>query len=486
MHPNDLALPGRDLLLAHLDGHRARSDQAALVLVDIDGFRALNEASGRAIGDLVLQEVGRRLRDAAHEDDLVASMGGDELVVVCEHGVDDARRLAERLRTAICAPLDAGGRRRLLTASIGVAAFDGRSSTLRNLLAAGAAVRLAKERGRDRVEVFDEGLRTVALSVLSRTTELRAAAGAGQLRLHFQPVVDLRTRAVVGCEGLLRWEHPVRGVLPPATFLDVAESSELLDDLTEDLVEQAASAAADLARRTPVAPPWVALNLAARQLASPDLVAQVAAALERHALGPDRLMVEITERTLLADLERAVQTLHGLKELGVVIALDDFGTGYSSLLHLRRLPVDVVKIDRSFVSAIMRDRSDLAIVAGVIDLALRLGLRTTAEGVEAEDQAATLRDLGCHNGQGFLWSPAVTLQELDVAAGGTGGGPADDDERLRAQILRLHADGASPHTVAAALNAAGARNDRGLRWHARSVARVLASAHHPGLRPGRG
>lgn len=449
---NELGLPGRSCLLHRLD----QVDRGNLVLCDLDNFHLVNDALGHQVGNLVLAALAQRFRHAIHEDDLLSWLGADEFAVVCDHHDEDPRTLADKLRRAAHDPVRVSSGEYVITASFGIAHTGPGTTTLDALAAADAALFLAKERGRDRIEMFDDGLLVTAITTLKRTSELRQAASRGELGLHFQPIVDLGTNAMLGCEALLRWDHPFEGVLPAGSFMPMAESSGLLNELTPQLLYEAVTAARTLRDCSP-RPPFVAVNISAVQLVHPALARYVEEVLEEAQLPASLLVIEITETAVLTDLDGARRTLNCFREQGIGVALDDFGTGYSSLLNLRRLPVTKLKIDKGFVRGCLHDQDDLAIVASVVDLAAKLGVECVAEGVETLQQAALLRELGCAAGQGFLWSPAVPISELSDALS------AWRPPRLPA------------------LNARVARSKRGKRWNPEAVAQVITAAQYPRL-----
>ncbi|MCW2614869.1 MAG: hypothetical protein JWN08_1863, partial [Frankiales bacterium] len=312
--------------------------------------------------------------------------------------------------------------------------------------------------------------------------ELSRALGAGELRLHYQPVLRLPDGRVEGVEALVRWQHPVRGLLAPAEFVPLAEATGLVVELGEWVLRTACQT---LARWTAAGRRLtVSVNLSPRQLAVPGFGALLREVLAETGVRPEQLVLEVTESAVIDDAG-ALETLRGLHVLGVRLALDDFGTGYSSLTYLKRFPVDALKVDRSFVSGLGRDRDDEAIVASVVSLARSIGRTVVAEGVETPGQRLLLSELGVQQAQGFLWSPALPLDELerwldgddpdDVPAPPAVGLPVD----AAARILALQADGASLHTIAAALNGEGLSAPSGARWHPRSVARVVAALVPP-------
>jgi diguanylate cyclase (GGDEF)-like protein len=480
-------LPSRMAVLDYLDGCVDRREPGSLLICDLDQFRLINDSLGHDAGDVVLVATADRLRRSVHPGDLVGRLSGDEFAVVCLHAEDGRKALIEAIREAAREPLTLGTTEHVLTVSIGVTPLSGSGGTIEALAAAGQAVYVAKERGRDRAELFDAGFRETALTTLRRTSELRHAASNGELLLHYQPIVDLVTAETRGYEALLRWEHPTEGLLNAGQFIGLAESSGLVKELTLPLFERACRAASHLAGQ-PGPRPFVAFNLSATQLADPGLVNHLQGAIDQAGIHRSQITIEITETALLTDIEQALPTLHQLRDSGVSVALDDFGTGYSSLVHLRQLPVDTVKIDRAFVAGMTRNNDDFAIVASVVHLATSLGLTCVAEGVESFEQVKLLQSLDCQMAQGFLWSPAVPLDELPVKAHQLSAGEPDPqsetapvDGRAQARILRLHHSGASLHAIAAALNNSGERTARGVRWQPKSVAQVIARAAYPGL-----
>jgi diguanylate cyclase (GGDEF)-like protein/PAS domain S-box-containing protein len=494
-------LPNRTLLmerLARLAEERKRGGPDFVVLLcNVDRFKVVNDGRGQEVGDQLLTKVAKRLVEAAREVDTVARLSGDEFAVLCP-GADGyaGQRIAESLRQAFDSPFDVAGVRLDLTASLGVATSA--DTAVEHLLrAADMAVYQAKERGRGQVVVHS------SLGVggfgdrLSLVTDLREALEAGRLQIWYQPIVQLGSSQPCGVEALMRWNHPVHGLVPPSLFIPVAEDAGLMPQLGRWSLR---TACADAMNRLPVDADWhVAVNLSGPEFADRDLVQVVRDTLRTSGLPPARLMLEMTETALLADVEAAVSTLHELKKLGVGLALDDFGTGYSSLAYLRRFPVDQIKIDRSFVAGLGVNGDDSAIVASLVSLAAAVGIQAVAEGVESAQQEDILRRLGCPLGQGFLWSPAVPVGELaevaarlrqaagrDTVLGANrrrarldAGRPAEADA---ARIMALHAGGASPTSIAAALNADGLRTPDGHRWHRNSVARVIAVRQFPELR----
>jgi EAL domain-containing protein (putative c-di-GMP-specific phosphodiesterase class I) len=321
------------------------------------------------------------------------------------------------------------------------------------------------------------GVRPPVAAVLSRA-EIRTALDNDEFVLHFQPIVDLADGRPRGVEALLRWNHPTGGLLAPDDFLPAIAQTPIVTSMTRWVLNAACAAVARW-------PGWtVSVNITARDLAGDHLARDVRAALDAAEVGPDRLVLELTETALVQDLGRAAQTLGRLREQGVGIALDDFGTGYSSMLYLRDLPVTSVKIDRAFITGFERDSDNRAIVTSLLTLARTIGLIAVAEGVETQDQARLLRSLGCPRAQGYLWARPQTLTDADEihhsglpavvhSARQRSRGRSRPDERVVVRAHELLAEGASLHTIAAALNTAGERTESGARWHPATVARLI-------------
>jgi EAL domain-containing protein (putative c-di-GMP-specific phosphodiesterase class I) len=350
----------------------------------------------------------------------VARFGGDEFVVLCDEldGEWEAQAIAERLASALSAHFCVEGRDITVTASLGIVTTASASSATADTLLrdADAAMYRAKERGRNRIEAFQGGMRTIALERLEVESDLRRALERDELRVHYQPVVRLAGASMLGVEALVRWEHPTRGLVPPLDFIPVAEETGLIQAVGSFVLTESCHQVAAWNRANPDRPPLsVAVNLSARQMSAADLTRLVLRTLNDAGLEPGLLCLEITESVLMEDVGASRMVLQSLKELGVKLAIDDFGTGYSSLLYLRRFPVDIIKVDRSFVSGLGQNSEDGAIVAGVLGLANALGVGAIAEGVEQPEQADKLAALGCEQAQGFLWSRPLPADELEAS-----------------------------------------------------------------------
>ncbi|MEZ5145116.1 MAG: EAL domain-containing protein [Acidimicrobiales bacterium] len=421
LHDPLTGLANRTLLRDHLDGALARASRRpgtlGVLFLDLDRFKLVNDSLGHDAGDHLLQQVAHRLSQLVRAGDTVARLGGDEFVVLVEdlHDPDEPVHLAKRIREAFSTPVAIGGSEVFTSASIGIAIASDDSDADGLLRDADSAMYLAKARGRDRYELFDEGLRTEATEKLQMENSLRRSLEVEGLRVHYQPEIDLTSGAVLGMEALARWEHPVLGLLDAGVFIELAEETGLIVEVGSWVLQEACRQAG--AWRTERAEPFMLrVNLSARQLVQPDLVDVVVGALRDASLEPSSLCLEITETALMADPAMALAVLTDLHGLGVHLAIDDFGTGYSSLAYLKRFPVDVLKIDRSFVDGLGEDPEDTAIVSAIISMSRALGLDVVAEGVETLRQLDELRSLGCDRAQGFLFARPVPADGFWTAA----------------------------------------------------------------------
>jgi diguanylate cyclase (GGDEF)-like protein/PAS domain S-box-containing protein len=411
LHDDLTGLANRTLLVDRLETSLTNAQRhggtVGILFLDLDRFKLVNDVHGHQAGNELLRNLAVRLGQALRPGDTVARFGGDEFVVLCSElsGETEAISIAARIEGLLTAPFDLGSEV-FLTASIGITLSTGDDTADDLLRNADAAMYRAKERGGNRYEIFDDAIRARAMTKLETGNELRRAIERGELRLHYQPEIDLETGVCTGAEALVRWEHPTRGLLAPDHFIPLAEETGSIVPLGAWVLRNACRQAARW-RRSGDGPPTISVNLSARELIEPDIVTKVSDALDSAALDPAALCLEITETSLVEDPESAAVVLAALRELGVRISIDDFGTGYSSLLYLRAYPVDCLKIDRSFVAGLGQNHQDDVIVASVVSLAQAFGLRVVAEGVETATQAQALRRMGCDLGQGYLWSRPV-------------------------------------------------------------------------------
>jgi len=417
LHDQLTGLPNRTLLLDRLDhalvSSRRKDTTVAVLFMDLDRFKLLNDSFGHHAGDQLLREMARRLQERIRPGDTVSRFGGDEFVVLCDEvaGPLEAVVIAERVLATLNEPFALDGAEVFAGASIGVSVAAGEAATADALVRdADAAMYRAKDRGRGRVELFDDRMRAQAVQRLRTETELRRAVDGQQFVVHYQPLFQLdEPRRVVGIEALVRWDHPRLGMIPPASFIPVAEENGLIVPIGAWVLQQATMERAGAPIDDDVVV-WV--NVSARELSDPALLPSVDAALQRSGLPATSLGLEITETGLMEEADVAVEVLSDLKARGVKLALDDFGTGYSSLGYLTRLPVDTLKVDRSFVNALGSDEGASAVLRAVLGLARSLSLAVVAEGVETEAQLALLREMGFTCGQGFLLARPAPAPEV--------------------------------------------------------------------------
>lgn len=395
---------------------RRREDRFAVVFVDLDGFKDINDSLGHAAGDEVLCEIASRLRGVVRSVDTLARLGGDEFAILLEEITDEdlARQIAERALEAVCRPLHIRGLEQSLSASMGLVLAEGGESAEALLRDADTAMYEAKSRGKGRVVLFEPVMHTKATDRLELASDLRRAVAEDQLQLLYQPVVDSVTSLITGAEALVRWRHPRLGLLSPDRFIHLAEENGSIVEIGRWVLDTACCQAALWLVRSPrTAPQFVSVNVSPRQLGSVTILRDVASALECSGLEPERLTLEITESVLVDDVTEAETRLRQLKDLGIRLAIDDFGTGYSSLNYLRRFPLDTLKIDRSFFSA----APDRAVLSGILHLGQALGMTTVAEGVETDDHADLLRSIGIDAAQGFLFARPAAPEILEPLFG---------------------------------------------------------------------
>ncbi|HVT22638.1 MAG TPA: EAL domain-containing protein [Mycobacteriales bacterium] len=420
MHDNLTGLANRKLLqdrLALACARLGRHDgKIAVLFVDLDRFKLVNDTLGHRVGDELLVGVARRFKTMVRRADTVARFGGDEFVLLFEDLADagEAARLAQHVLDLFELPFDCAGGHQPMSASVGVAVSEGVDQAPEELLAnADTAMYRAKEEGRSRWELFDQRMRSRLVARFETERHLGRALVDGELELRYQPLVELRTGEIIGAEALLRWRHPERGLLAPADFLAVAEESGQIVGLGTWVVRAACAHAQNWADEDILPPGFVVwVNASSRQLESPELVDAITE-VQRVTRGAWSLGIEITESVLIRDLDHAAAVLTPLHERGLRLAIDDFGTGFSSLRRLRTLPIDHLKIDCSFVAGVATEPADHAIVSACIGLGRGLGLDCVAEGIETPRQLKVLRTLGCAAGQGFLFGRPMTHLELE-------------------------------------------------------------------------
>ena len=414
LHDGLTGLPNRNLFLdrlRHALSAGARRETAIAVLfLDLDQFKLVNDSLGHEAGDELLAAVAPRIEQALRPGDTVARFGGDEFAVLADDVGDEhgATRIAERIAEALARPFILREREHFVSASIGISIGTGAEPPEALIRDADSALYRSKEHGRGGYEIFDEVMRSRVIEHMQTENDLRRALQREELVVHYQPVVRLQDGTIASMEALLRWNHPERGLIGPLAFIPVAEDSRLIVPIGRWVIEQACRQAAVWQRLHPdSAPVSVSVNLSARQLADPELIQHVEGSIRANGIEPSTLWLELTESTLLEDTAYVERTLGSLQRLGVCLVLDDFGVGFSSLGYLKRLPLSIVKLDRSFVENVTDSPNDAAIVRAVSDMAETIGIGVVAEGVENEDQVRVARELGCGYAQGFHFSEPV-------------------------------------------------------------------------------
>jgi diguanylate cyclase (GGDEF)-like protein/PAS domain S-box-containing protein len=405
----------------HMIERQARDNLPVSVLfMDLDDFKTINDSLGHAAGDRMLSEVGERLKNSLRQADTAARLGGDEFAILLEDGGDgvDAAEVAARILASLEGPFHLEGKEVFVRASIGIATADARTGgpegaeeLLRN---ADVAMYMAKEAGKGRYQVFEPAMHDTALQRLELKADLQRAVDNGEFVLHYQPVIELATGRIEGLEALVRWQHPARGLIAPLDFIPLAEETGLIVPIGRWVLHEACTQARRLQQVYPMDPRLqMAVNLSARQLQRPEIVGEIAETLLQTRLHPGSLVLEITESVMMQDMDLSIQRLAELKELGVQLAVDDFGTGYSSLNYIRRFPVDILKVDKSFVDGVNEGGEESALTAAIIELAGILRLRPVAEGIERADQLEKLLGLRCDLGQGFYFAKPLPLEGVD-------------------------------------------------------------------------
>ena len=416
-------LPNRSLLhdrLAHGMERAARSGLApAVILLDLDNFKAVNDSLGHCVGDRVLVHVAARLQAAVRPMDTVARLGGDEFVVLVEDPQPGAAiGAAQRVLDALREPAEVAGHTVVLHASAGVAPGEVGQDPDRLLANADAAMYAAKARGKGHWEVFEPEMHRAVLDRLALTVDLAGAAGRGELFVEYQPIVELATGRALGAEALVRWNHPTRGLVSPLEFISIAEDSGQICDVGTFVLRQALDQLGRCQEHDPSF--YVSVNVSPVQFRRPEFVGLVTSAVEAAGVDPHRLVLEVTETGLMTDVEDNIEALTELRRRGIRIAIDDFGTGYSSIAYLKRLPVDMVKIDKALVDGVAVEPGVWALAQAILGLIAAVGLETVAEGIEESAQVAHLEALGCTRGQGYHFArpmPAAQLTALVLSAG---------------------------------------------------------------------
>jgi diguanylate cyclase (GGDEF)-like protein len=424
LHDSLTGLPNRALFLDRLGlalrRSRRRVGALAVVFLDLDRFKVVNDSLGHEAGDRLLIDVAGRIAAALRPADTVARFGGDEFTILLDDLEDEteATTISQRLVDVFGEPFALDDDEVFLQTSIGIAIARLGTETAEELIRdADAAMYRAKDAGKGRFEIFDDQMRADVVARLHTESALRRALQRGELRLHYQPEIDVIAQRVIGFEALVRWQHPSRGLLAPKEFIPLAEETGLIVPIGEWVLREACADAATWPRFAGDEPLTLSVNLSVRQFHQPDLVASVRAVLEDTGTDPETVCLEITESAMMESGEDAWEMLRKLKELGVKLAIDDFGTGYSSLAHLRAFPIDVLKIDRTFVDGLGRTPQDTSIAAAIISLAHALGLQTIAEGIETDAQLELLADLGCDVAQGNLFARPRPIAEAAELVG---------------------------------------------------------------------
>lgn len=421
LHDPLTGLPNRTLFLDRVAQAVARSKRrtsnAAVMFLDLDRFKLINDSLSHSAGDQLLISLANRLRRVLRPGDTAARFGGDEFTVLCEDiaSEEDAGVIAQRIVDAIQMPVTVAGGEVVVSASVGVVLAAGADDTPEGLLRdADAAMYRAKEEGKGRYEVFDEHTRGRAAKRLSTETDLRRAVDQDEFAVLFQPQIDLKTGAIAGVEALVRWNHPERGLVGPIEFISLAEETGLIVPIGEWVLRESCRQAVRWHEDYSDGPRFtVAVNFSGRQLVQRNVADVLAEVLSDARVDPGTVSLEITESVLMGDVGSTITMLHALKDLGVRLAIDDFGTGYSSLTYLRRFPVDVMKVDQSFVEGLGKNTDDATIVEAMIGMAHALGLTAIAEGVENKDQLAELRRLGCDYAQGYYFARPQPREAID-------------------------------------------------------------------------
>lgn len=417
-HDQLTGLPTRCVLLERLEHELARNAadgaQIAVLFVDLDNFKLVNDSLGHGSGDEVLSEMARRIVGCIGPEDTASRFGGDEMVILHPRATDDSGvAIGRAILAALAEPLLVSGREVVMSASVGVALCrPGTKSAEQLLREADTALYAAKDRGRARLEQFNEDLHARAERRVQIESDLRAALRQSQLFVEYQPQVRLRDGSVVGVEALVRWRHPEQGLIPPAEFIPVAEDCGLIVKIGRQVLTESCRQLAEWTKLTPGRPLAMTVNVSPRQLAEPAFAEELSEILASTGIDPTALCLEITESVMMSAPREVVRVLEQIKQSGVYIAIDDFGTEHSSLSRLRDMPAEVLKIDRSFIDGLGSEPGDMAIVSSILSLSYAMGKHTIAEGVEKREQAAILLRMGCEVAQGYFFSRPVAAERI--------------------------------------------------------------------------
>ncbi len=411
-------LANRTLFRERLDRALIRAkrsqSQVAILYIDLDRFKQINDTLGHEVGDDILVDISKRLTTCIRQDDTVARLGGDEFMLMLENinSQNDAALIAKKIIDVLVKPCMANGRELFITPSIGITIFPNDHMEANELLKnADAAMYRAKEKGRNRFQFYTEGMNQDSLQRMDMEASLRRALDNNEFVLHYQPKFDIKTQALTGAEALIRWNHPKMGMVPPFDFIPLAEETGLIVPIGEWVIKEACRNMQTW-KLQGYDPIRIAVNLSPRQFYQSEIVDMILDCLIEHEVKPNEFEVEITEGLLMEDTETTISLLNKLKVWGLHISIDDFGTGYCSLGYLKNFPIDTLKIDRSFVKDIMTEPDDAAITQAIIALAHTLRLSVTAEGIETEDQLKFLKQHNCNEGQGYLYSKPIPAEEL--------------------------------------------------------------------------
>ena len=422
MHDVLTGLPNRAMFIDHLELAIARAQRNeerkfAVLYVDLDRFKIINDSLGHSVGDQLLKEIAVRLWNCVRAGDTVARLGGDEFVLLLEdvYAESEAIDVAERIKSELAAPFTLNGREVFTTVSIGVASSWTSYHQAEGLIRdADAAMYRAKSLGKNRHEIYDSVMHAQVNDLLQMETALRLAVERKEFMVYYQSIVDLETFKISGFEALIRWNHPEKGFISPANFIPLAEETGLIVEIGEWVLREACQQMERWQKIFPSDPPlFVSVNLSSKQFIQSDLIDRVAQIIQETKINPEGLKLEITESAVMDDVDSATEMLKKLRALGIKLSIDDFGTGYSSLSYLHRFPIDTLKVDRSFVVNMSEDSENVEIVRTIVSLAQNLGMNVIAEGVETKEQLAALRKLGCENGQGYLFSKPVAAKAAE-------------------------------------------------------------------------